>query len=313
MNNLMLPLLRFVHPLVCVALGALALGLGGSEHLPETLATQWNLTGGVTQCISTPWFLGVAFLVVVGLSLAQSLAFGGALGTDESSRARWQIQLTTLNTALSGLLMATVYMNYNSARCEEGELSILAVALTAIPTLGLRRYLRRLEAHTLPRPATSMGLRPQERAVWIGRARCNAMLWLAMLGPLFALFGAHLGYVGGFWLPLLGSVAVLSLGSIRVQADSRGLAVYYGPWPIPLTKLSMDEIRSASVETLNASQAGGWGYRGSLLLSGRATVFLRSGECLCLELTQERRFRVSVDGAAEAAALLSDLIRHRQE
>lgn len=313
MNKSMLSFLRFVHPLLCVALGALALGIGAQGQLPDSLATHWNLGGQVTQCMSTPWFLRIAFLLVLGLSVSQSIAFAGLLGKDEHARARWQIHLATVNSLLCGLLMATLYMNYGSTRCEESELSYLAVALSLLPAIGLRRYLRRLEVRHEPSAAPSIGLSPQERAVWIGRARSKPLLWLALVVPLFALLGAQLGYSGGIWVPLLACVATLSLASIRVQASARGVEVYYGPWPIALTKISLDEIRSASAETLDPRLAGGWGYRGSLGLTGRATVFLRSGECLSLELTRDRRFRVSVDDASQAAALLSDLIRHRQE
>ncbi len=47
---------------------------------------------------------------------------------------------------------------------------------------------------------------------------------------------------------------------------------------------------------------GGWGWR---VVPGGTAVVVRGGEALVVELRSGRRFAVTVDGAAEAAALLN--------
>lgn len=80
-----------------------------------------------------------------------------------------------------------------------------------------------------------------------------------------------------------------------------------------LTRISLAEIRSARVEPMTPGPSGGWGYRGILSLTGRAAIFMRSGEGLVLDLTKGRQFSISVDDAKSAAGLLNDLIARRSE
>jgi hypothetical protein len=53
---------------------------------------------------------------------------------------------------------------------------------------------------------------------------------------------------------------------------------------------------------------GGWGYRGSLKLFGRAAVVLRGGEGLQLDLADDKVLTITVDNAEEGAGLLNDLV-----
>jgi hypothetical protein len=67
-------------------------------------------------------------------------------------------------------------------------------------------------------------------------------------------------------------------------------------------------IASGRAIDLRPRDWGGWGYRGSLRLAGRAGWVLRAGEALELTLTDGRRFAVTVDGAAGAAEVLASLL-----
>jgi hypothetical protein len=167
--------------------------------------------------------------------------------------------------------------------------------------------LGRLGPNVVPSPApdlTVLTLRPGERAVWVARTHNR---WLLLMGGV----GIVAGFVTLAWglraaavpLFLIGLAGLLS-GSIRVEASAAGVAVAYGPWGWPVWHKPLAKIALARAERLNALEAGGWGIRG---LPGNAVLMLRSGECLVLEYVNGGNFRISVDDASNAAALLNAL------
>jgi hypothetical protein len=76
----------------------------------------------------------------------------------------------------------------------------------------------------------------------------------------------------------------------------------------PGVSFALAEIASVRAIDLKPLQWGGWGYRGSLRLFGRSAWVLRAGEALEVRLADGRVFAVTVDGAAEAAAVAGGLL-----
>jgi hypothetical protein len=165
-----------------------------------------------------------------------------------------------------------------------------------------------------PRPRVSV--REGQRPVWIGYVRSP---WAFLLGGLLAVagtIGALLAVLlpepltpgAPLALPLLGPVVVglagLTLSSARVTADSRGLAVAFGPLGRPVRRIPLESISAAWAQERRPARVGGWGYR----IGGQGTtVMLRKGECLVVRYGDGDRFAVSVDDAERGAALLNSL------
>jgi hypothetical protein len=98
---------------------------------------------------------------------------------------------------------------------------------------------------------------------------------------------------------------VASFSAAGVRVDDQGLTVR-SPLGWPRFHVPLDEVVRADTITVRALRDfGGWGYR--LGRHGRVGIVLRSGEALLVERTGGRSLAVTVDGAANAAALLNTL------
>jgi hypothetical protein len=113
------------------------------------------------------------------------------------------------------------------------------------------------------------------------------------------------------------ALALTTLSPVRVTADRRGLAIYCGWLPWPVTTIALSEIRSAGTIELRPAELGGRGYRGlgqrargwaGVALHRRAALLVRRGPAIRLDLRDGSTFAVSVDGAADAAEVLNGLL-----
>ncbi len=114
-----------------------------------------------------------------------------------------------------------------------------------------------------------------------------------------------------FWamlvVPAILVLLFLAMLSFTVRVDSSGLTVRSTlGWPG--TRIPAGEVLVASATQVNPlGDYGGWGWRVALDGSGRTGVVLSKGEALAVDRTGGRGFVVTVDGAAEAAALLNTM------
>ena len=156
--------------------------------------------------------------------------------------------------------------------------------------------------------APTVGRAPGERLAWTSHATAR---WPLTLAGALALVGTVLfisvdPVVG---IVMYASAAIVALfGWIHVSADRRGLTVRYGPFGWPRTRIDLDRIEQATVIDVEPSRHGGWGYRGSVRVFGRAAVVVRAGEGIRLDLRGDKRFTVTVDDAATGAGTINDLI-----
>ncbi|GAA2721848.1 DUF1648 domain-containing protein [Actinocorallia aurantiaca] len=285
---------RLLIPGAVVALALAALPAVWWGRLPDPLASHWNAAGEPDGSLSKAAALALPLVIwIAGVLLSRkNPPIVAGLGF--------------LVLALQGM---TVWANLDRADWQDARhLPVwMPVLLVALPLLGGWLGLRFTTFRDVPSdPVETLDLPAGERAVWV--ARCTSPVLLAV-GFLCLLGGAVSLLLGGSAGPLspvllLVGLLVVLLGTIRVQVSERGIAVAYGPWAFPVWRKGLTKITAARTEELRPSQVGGWGLRG---LPGRATLMLRGGECLVLEYPNGGRFAISVDGAADGAALLNTL------
>jgi hypothetical protein len=104
---------------------------------------------------------------------------------------------------------------------------------------------------------------------------------------------------------------MVPFAELHARVDDRGLAVGFGPIAWPRIHVALADIRTARAIDVEPLKHGGWGYRGSLTVFGKAAAIVRGGDGLELQLDGNRTLIVSTDDAATAAGLLNDLVRRR--
>jgi hypothetical protein len=153
--------------------------------------------------------------------------------------------------------------------------------------------------------ASGIVLAPGERAMWAHR---TFLVWPLALAGLLGVVAVGLWFTSGAPVALL--VVAVALGAgllawVQVTVDPRGLTIGLGPWAWAVKKVELATIAGASAEPILASEWGGWGYR---IMPGRSALVLRSGPAIVLDLTDGRRFAVTVDGPQAPVALLDALL-----
>lgn len=139
---------------------------------------------------------------------------------------------------------------------------------------------------------------------WTGRVR-NA--WLQVSAAVAAAIGVWLWVVASAWVGavvLLTGALLWGLSGWTVTTSPGHLDVRF---PVPFVRLRFgpDEVVDASAVEVRPADWGGWGYRGSLRLLGRAALVHRAGEGLQVTLTDNRVLAITIDDAPLAAAVLT--------
>ena len=292
------------------------------SRLPRRVADHWTLAGTANATMpKLTAFLILGLLAVPGLAL---VLFGwAAVRRAAPPPARAAGGRILIGTALiplglfimgistsSVILVAVANLGGGGLRSASvgpagwaGPLAGTAL-LAGCAGYALRRYGGLGAAAGEPR--SSLGLRPGERAVWIGRARAR---WAWPAGVLLAAAGLIAGIAVRQWTPgtvlLIAGVLTLGFTSVRVRVAASGVTVGYGALGLRLTRIPLRRIASAAAVDRTPFA---FGYRGSLLLYGSAAAVLRRGPALRLTLRNGKTFLVTVDDAATGAALLNDLI-----
>jgi hypothetical protein len=94
-------------------------------------------------------------------------------------------------------------------------------------------------------------------------------------------------------------LAVALFVDVRVEIDDVGVRVR-SPISFPRVWIPFDRITAVQAVDVRPMKVGGWGYRGSMRLFRRA-----AGPGQRFDLRDRRTFVVTVDGAEEAARLIS--------
>jgi hypothetical protein len=181
-----------------------------------------------------------------------------------------------------------------------------AAALCAVGARRLALPLDRREQPVAFERAT-VGLGATERAVWSSTATNP---WLAGLGTVLGGAGLLATAATPIAAPaalIIAGLALVMFCRVRVRIDSQGMTVAYGPFEFPRTRIPLARIRAARALELSPLEHGGWGYRGSLWLFGKAAIVIRRGPAIELQRRDGKVLFVTVDDALTGAGLLNDL------
>lgn len=305
----LLPLAVGVPALVSlVAAVVLLLALPG---LPARVAVHWSASG-TADGYGSP----AVALIAVPLSIGFGLVVWAVLRIPENVRGAAAPRILTgcsvfFGTVLSVVLTATVlggalvpWAALGSAVVIGVVLAVAAALLLPAPPLAGGRSTTAVDP---------LALGASERAVWVGSAVPSSVVAVSLVAVAAALTVLTLVLtvtVGPASLLLL--VPALAAGAAstgwRVRIDDRG-AVIRGVLPPVTIRIPLDELSAARITTVApVADFGGWGPRRHRGVTGLVT---RAGEALEFERTDGRRLLATVDGAAEAAALLTALIGRR--
>jgi hypothetical protein len=304
-----------VVPLVLVAATLVPLVVFG-DRLPEPVATHWALDGTPDGSTSQGALL-VLFAAMVGLPAALMVAVARRR---DPRRFEVAVPLATggfVAALMAGVSLSVVVANLDvddwTAATSVGWMLPAVLAFAVAVAVGLGAVGRRMEIDDeAPASLPSAGLAPGVRAVWVGSARSTWGLPFTLgffVTGIALMVWVHLAL--GFFTAVVGFVG-LAFTSVQVTVDHKGLRIRFGALSWPVMAVGYERIVSASViEDLRPVSWGGWGYRGSLKVFGRAAVVLRRGPALQVELRGDKVLVVTVDDAVTAAGVLNDLSRGR--
>ncbi|MEV0974100.1 DUF1648 domain-containing protein [Microtetraspora glauca] len=304
---------------VLVTAVLVAVPLWFRDRLPDPLAAHWGPSGEPDGTMPFTVFVCVALLWVVLAGACLGAAAGGRAVNRRAAR-RWITAGLGWGAAfILGLQILTIGANMDRRRWEDAA-SLGWQAAIVIAVAFLAGWLGWLAGRPGPdeRPAAAeatppaLVLSPGERPVWVSSVSSPVAVGLALAAlaaavslAACALFGlpAEL-WIGAGVFAVVG-LAGLWLSSVRVKVSPEGLTVSYGPLRWPSRSVPLAKLDRAWTERRAPADVGGWGYRG---LPGQSTIMIRGGECLVVRYTSGGELGISVDDAAQGAALLNALV-----
>jgi Domain of unknown function (DUF1648) len=297
------------------------------SDMPDPVATHWDLAGH-PDGHAPP---AAALALLAAPALAGALVLAGVCAARGASVRRSPAAVAPDGTALVGvgaaalgglfavLSLGVVVANAGAASWRDADLPLpwaLAAVAGLVAAGGVARAgigpirLGAPPATSLDGPGAGAGslvLRPGERAGWVGAGHAR---WPGVTAGGLVVAAVVAAVVGALWLVAtcaLVALAVLLVGAVHVTIGVQGVRVA-SPVGWPAVTVPLDQITAARAIDLRPVDWGGWGYRGSLRLAGRAAWVVRRGEALELRLAGDRAFAVTVDGAVEAAAVVNALL-----
>ncbi|QGG94264.1 hypothetical protein [Actinomarinicola tropica] len=299
--------------LIVVALAlvlATVLPIVAIGELPDPLATRWDGSGTPTSSVGR-----TALVAVVGATVLVAAVALVALALWPRPLRSNQGPVLAGGAAAVGAVLALPLVSIllaNQGAEDWREVAgppVWEIALVILGSLAVGAVAA-WAASSLPsvdeRPAPTPPLDAPE-GTQVAWTRGLSVGWAALASGATVVAGVVTAAVGSIGVGLTVAVAGAAtsiLSRIQVFADHRGLTVTYGWWAWPRTRIPLDRIASAAAIEVVPSQWGGWGYRGSVRLFRQAAVVLRKGEGLRIDLVDGRRFVVTIDDAATAAAVL---------
>ncbi len=266
--------------------------------------------------------LGLHLLVVAAFTLPAAAILLWAAWRPTASVGVEAAVATFLGCLLGGLNLIVLLANEGAGRWQDVDLNglgaVWAMTIGALAaSLPVARLVHDGRADRPTEPGPPLPLETSERAAWFGgtgsRVVAGSVVFLVFIGTM-VLLAAGSGALATALVLLAAGLLMMSFMTVAVAIGEQGVSVRAGALRWPRMRFPLDEVQAARSVDWHPTKGGlvsGWGYRGSLRLFRRAGWVLRSGPALELDLTGERRFVVTVDGADEAAAVVNGLLQRR--
>lgn len=310
---------RLVGVVVPAGVGLLAVGVQVAilGDLPAEVATHWGPSGA--EGFSPAWTVP-AMTALLALALPIALGSTGLRAVARGERGyalRLMPALATGLSTLMGILMTgTLWLQRGLADAAQAPtiVPLLVAAMVAAVAAGVAAGLVQPRESSVPparEPVTPVTLAPGETAVWVGRAETRGIVLAALAFATIAVGAtAVISWVVGdrgvailvAAITVVMGVLVASFTVFHVRVDRRGLTVTSAGRLVRLRVPAADVSSAAPIHVSGLAQFGGYGIRS---VPGATSVVLRDGEALEVTRPGGRRFVVTVDDAAGAAAMLT--------
>ncbi len=276
--------------------------------LPDPMASHWGLSG--TPDSALPKI--VMLLLHVGATLIAALVAIRAVRVQSEQTSHVLGIASFVSFLFTALGFLAVHANIDAPTWRDARPLSLITALCATGLgLGLAALVSRAtRAKNFPPDSTtapSAGLAPRERAVYQKRTKARGLSLLAAAMLIAALFALLLGREDIAFVSSAVAALLIPWTQVCIRIDRQRFTIEYGPLAFPKQSFELDRVERADVIHVTPLSHGGWGYRGSLVLLGRAAVVVRSGTAIELLLRGGRRFVITSDDAERAAGVVNDL------
>lgn len=300
---------------LCVAAVAIQLAVMGD--VPDPVATHWS--GDAPDGFASPTLVPVMTAIVGGM-LPVVL---GASGLRSIRRGERGFVLRMMPAVAAGLAALMAVILTGSLLIQRGLadaadapsiLPAMWVGLGAAVVAGAAGWLaqpRHVERRPAAVPVGPIARAAGERTVWVGRAEMRAPALAAIVaGVAVAALAAVANWLVGDTavaivvtsVAVVLAVAAASLTVFHVRVDAEGLTVRSAARFVRMRVPAADVASVAAVDVSGLSQYGGYGIRS---IPGATAVVLRNGPALELTRQSGRRFVVTLDDPATAAAVLA--------
>jgi len=289
-----------------------------SSRLPEPIAVHWGADLQPNGARAQRSALTPPALIIAGALLLSLIGASGAYVAGRAGR----LAIVTFGSGLAAATNATIILrNLDKATWNDADPQtpmMLALQLGApIAAAAVVHAIAWRAWRTVQPPAAAKGptlpLADGARAYWSGSASNRVLLgvggYLVLQAVvLWALLPQSRLLPAGLVLHTVVVAALELFSRIRVTVDARGVAVRYGHLGLWTQRVPLDHIVRADAIELDPIAHGGWGYRGSRSLFGKASIVVRSGPAVQLDLRGGQQLFITVDDAGTAARLLNGLI-----
>lgn len=282
----------------------------------EPVAVHWGADGadGFGPASLYLWvLLGVGFVLPVVLTVATLISVGESWGVAARLMGALAAALSAF-AAVTAIGSLAIQRDLPPGAEAPGNGAILGLSLAAQLGIGALAWVVQPRVHA-PRqsalaPRRAVDIDGRERVVWLGTTTMprGILVFLGIvLAGMIALAAVMLstGTAGG-WVVLLVTVAVV-VGlavtvSYRVAVTPEGFSAtaLLGRPRIVIPVGEIERVRAVEISPF--AEFGGWGWRVSM--DGRSGIVTRRGPAIEIARRSRGAVVVTIDGAADAAALL---------
>ncbi len=291
--------------------------LAWSSRLGPQVPTHWGASGPANDASSTIVMLSITLAITAAAAVFAMFFIWRAPRNPWVSRG-----IVGVSAATSALMAATWLLSAGLSLDVSDPYTVVlggwVLAALAAPLYGLVPLFLVGKGYTRPVEPTDeiaiepVALAPGQTAATSSWVFSPLFVWLTVFMAALAALTLFMALRTAeqsppLWVTGLLAVSVLGvsvLAAYRVTADWRGLRVTSWMFGIPLKRILLGEIKSASAAVLEPGEWGGWGYR---VMPGRTAIIRRRGPGLVIDKTDGVQFAVSIDNPAEEASVLLGL------